>query len=89
MTSVHTGSTGTLDDELARETGKKAQDRGVDAVVIEGERDVKTLAVGRIDRVASAGDGVGGKTVAGNVVVNGGICSERVNHVSSFHKATC
>ena len=85
----HAQGLGALDDKLARETGKKAQDRGVDAVVIEGERDVKTLAVGRVDRVARAGDGVGGKTVAGNVVVNGGICSERVNHVSSFHKATC
>ena len=33
----HAQGLGALDDKLARETGKKAQDRGVDAVVIEGE----------------------------------------------------
>ena len=85
----HAQGLGALDDELAREASEEAQDRGVDTVVIESERDVKTFAVGRVDRVAGTRDCVGGKTVAGNVVVNGGICSERVNHECSFHEATC
>ena len=85
----HAQGLGALDDELTREAGKKAQDRGVDAVVIERERDIEALAVGRIDRVARAGDGVGRKAVTGDVVVNGGICSERINHECSFHEATC
>ena len=85
----HAQGLGALDDELAREASEEAQDRGVDTVVVKRKRDVETLAVGRIDRVARAGDGVGGKTVAGNVVVNGGICSERVNHECSFHEAAC
>ena len=80
---------GALDDKLARKAGEEAQDRGVDAVVIEGKRDVETLAVGRVNGVAGTRDGVGVKTVAGDVVVDGGICSERVNHECSFHKATC
>ena len=85
----HAQGLGALDDELARETGEEAQDRGVDTVVIERKRDVEALAVGRIDRIAGTRDGVGGKAVAGNVVVNSGICSERVNHECSFHEATC
>ena len=85
----HAQGLGALNDKLAREAGEKAQDRGVDTVVIEGERDVETLAVGRVDGVTGTRDGVGSKAVAGDVVVNGGICSERVNHECSFHEATC
>ena len=57
--------------------------------MVKRKRDVEALAVGRVDGVTGAGDGVGGKTVAGDVVVNSGICSERVNHECSFHEATC
>ena len=85
----HAQGLGALNDKLAREAGEKAQDRGVNTVVIEGERDVETLAVGRVDGVTGTRDGVGSKAVAGDVVVNGGICSERVNHECSFHEVTC
>ena len=85
----HAQGLGALDDELAREASEEAQDRGVDTVVVKRKRDVEALAVGRIDGVASTRDGVGSKAVAGDVVVNGGICSERVNHECSFHEATC
>ena len=85
----HAQGLGALDDELAREASEEAQDRGVDTVVVKRKRDVEALAVGRIDGVASTRDGVGSKAVAGDVVVNGGICSERVNHECSFHEVTC
>ena len=85
----HAKGLGALNDELAREAGEEAQDRGVDAVVVERKRDVEALAVGGVDRVTGTRDGVGGKAVAGDVVVDSGICSERVNHECSFHEATC
>ena len=85
----HAQGLGALNDKLARETGEKAQDRGVDTVVVKRKRDVEALAVGRVDGIAGTRDGIGSKAVAGNVVVNGGICSERVNHECSFHEATC
>ena len=85
----HAKGLGALNDELTREAGKEAQDRGVDAVVVERKRDVETLAVGGVDRVAGARNGIGGQAVAGDVVVNGGICSERINHECSFHEASC
>ena len=85
----HAQGLGALDNKLARETGEEAQDRGVDTVVVKRKRDVEALTVGRVDGVARAGDGVGRKAVAGDVVVNGGICSERINHECSFHEATC
>lgn len=85
----HAQGLGALDNKLAREAGEEAQDCGVDAVVVERKRDVETLAVGGVDRVTGARNGIGGQAVAGDVVVDSGICSERVNHECSFHEATC
>ena len=85
----HAQGLGALNDKLAREASEKTQDRGVDTVVVKRKRDVEALAVGRVDGVAGTRDSVGSKAVAGDVVVNGGICSERVNHECSFHEATC
>ena len=85
----HAQGLGALNDKLAREAGEETQDRGVDTVVVKRKRDIEALAVGRVDGVAGTRDGVGSKTVTGDVVVNGGICSERVNHECSFHQATC
>ena len=85
----HAKGLGALNDELAREAGEEAKDRGVDAVVIERKRDVETLAVGGVDGVTGARNGIGGQAVAGDVVVNSGICGERINHECSFHEATC
>ena len=85
----HAKGLGALNDKLAREASEEAQDRCVNTVVIERKRDVEALTVGRVDGVAGTRDGVGSKTVAGDVVVNGGICSERINHECSFHKAAC
>ena len=85
----HAQGLGALNDILTREAGEEAQDRGVDAVVVERKRNVETLAVGGVDSVTGAGNGVGGQAIAGDVVVNSGICSKRVNHECSFHEVTC
>ena len=85
----HAQGLGALNDKLTREAGEETQNRGVDTIVVKRKRDVEALAVGRVDGIAGTRDSVGSKAVAGNVVVNGGICSERVNHECSFHEATC
>ena len=85
----HAQGLGALNDKLTREAGEETQDRGVDTIVVKRKRDVEALAVGRVDGIAGTRDGIGSKAVAGDVVVNGGICSERVNHECSFHEATC
>ena len=85
----HAKGLGALNDKLTREAGEETQDRGVDTIVVKRKRDVEALAVGRVDGIAGTRDGIGSKAVAGDVVVNGGICSERVNHECSFHEATC
>ena len=85
----HAQGLGALNDKLAREAGEETQNRGVDTIVVKRKRDVEALAVGRVDGIAGTRDGVGVKAVAGDVVINGGICSERVNHECSFHEATC
>ena len=51
--------------------------------MVEREAHVQALAVGGVDRVAGAGDRVGGQAVAGDVVVDGGVGGEGVDHRAS------
>ena len=77
----------TFDDVTAGKAGEKAEDRGVNAVVIEREGDVQPLAVGSVHGIARTRDRIGLQAIAGDVVVDGRIGGESVDQGIPFLEA--